>query len=177
MTDTFALPYAERLLSCLCEALQATTGGEVCRCCLYPGIAPPPADSCCNCPNGSQGQASVQVTDLFPTQRFPARGLSEATACRAFGWGAELTMTVYRCVPVPAEDGTPPDCAELTAATGKILDDAQAMLAAILCCDWNPDKQPMIPGNWHPLPNRGGCGGGTMTVTVYLGGRCCATEL
>jgi hypothetical protein len=119
------------------------------------------------------------VARIYPTDeaRFPSLLAIVPDNCRAIGWAADLVMTVYRCVPVPDEDGTPPDCAELEAATAKILDDAQAMLSTVICCDWNVDPSRglvrMVPGQWSPLPSRGGCGGGTMTVTVFTGPVCC----
>lgn len=184
MNDTLVLPFAERLLTCLCEALQETIGGAPCQCALRPGVAPPPADICCNC-EGGQGQASVQITEIFPVVagRFPQRGVSGTlTNCADYEWAAELTMTVYRCVSVADEQGFP-SFDELQADTRKIAEDAQAMRRALLCCTWRDtppppgrqqgDTMPIVPGSWKAREPQGGCAGGTMSVVVLVGPECC----
>lgn len=188
MADTLVLPYAERLLACLCTALEDTLGGVPCQCSLRPGTAPPPADACCACENG-QGQASVQVTDIFafPAGKFPSRGglTGTLTNCGEFEWAAELTMTVYRCV--SAVDGdTLPSVDEMMTDARKILDDAQAMRHAVLCCSWRAGAPPpgrtqadpaqIVIGPWRSVNPMGGCAGGMLSVTVALGTDCCPAE-
>ncbi len=177
MADTLVLPYAERLLTCLCDAL-TTIGAPVCQCSLRPGTAPPPADACCSC-SDSSGQASVQVTRISPliAGKFPALGISgQLDNCSAFEWAAELTLVVYRCVSTADEQGFP-SADELTADAHKILADAQAMRRAVLCCDWRNDvagdPAPIVLGDWRPLDPQGGCSGGQMAVTVLVGTECC----
>ena len=180
MTDTLVLPYAERLLTCLCTALAETIGGTPCQCALRPGDAPPPADVCCVCESG-QGQASVQITEIFPVLagKFPSRGgvAGALNNCASYEWAAELTMVVYRCVSVADENGFP-SFDELMADTRKIADDAQAMRRALLCCDWHnrPDDgetQPIVPSPWKAIQPQGGCAGGQQSVVVLLGSECC----
>lgn len=179
MADTLVLPFAERLLTCLCEALETTIAGAPCQCALRPGLAPPPADFCCEC-TGGQGQASVQIGPIFPVLagQFPRRFTGSPDNCAAYEWAAELTMTVYRCVSVADEDGFP-SFDELMADTRKIMDDAQAMRRALLCCDWHArpdlpgDVWPIIMGDWKPLQPLGGCAGGSQSVVVLVGSECC----
>lgn len=178
MADELVLPYAQRLLACLCAALEDTVGGAPCQCCLRPGTAPPPADACCACDNG-QGQASVQLGPIFPVVagKFPQRGVSgQLDDCTSYEWGAELIMTVYRCVSVADEEGFP-SCDELTADTIKIAEDARAMRLAALCCPWREgdlgDPVAMVLGDWRPLNPMGGCAGGQQSVTVLVGSECC----
>lgn len=179
--DTLVLPFAEKLIICLCAQLASTLGGAVCQCSLRPGSAPPPADACCLCPDGKSGQAAVQITDIFPViaGKFPQRGGNVILDnCGSYEWAAELTMTVYRCVSVADEDGFP-SADELTLDTRKIMADARAMRRAMLCCDWHnrediPDeKWPIVPGAWRPLSPQGGCAGGQQSVIVLLGSECC----
>ena len=176
--DTLVLPFASRLLACLCSELAKTIGGPTCQCSLRPGTAPPPSDICCSC-SGGNGQASVQVTRIFPViaGRFPQQGVSgQLDNCAAYEWAAEMTMTVYRCVSVVDEQGFP-SFDELMADSRKILDDAQAMRRALLCCDWRDDAagdpQPIVPGEWRPIDPQGGCSGGSQSVIVALGSSCC----
>lgn len=183
MADTLVLPYAERLVACLCAALADTVGGPPCRCSLVPGTAPPPADACCKCATGN-GQASVQITDLFafPIGKFPQRGLLAPNNCASFEWAAELTMVVYRCVSAVTEDGFPSGN-ELAEDARKIAEDAAAMREAVLCCDWRGGAPPpgrlqaeqaqVAIGGWKPLSPLGGCAGGMMSVLVNLGVSCC----
>lgn len=167
MAETVVTPLANALLACLCAELAETIGGPACQCCLRPGTAPPPADQCCDC-GGGQGQASVQVTRVFASQRFPQPGLSGAsTECGTFGRAAELVITVYRCVSCPDETSFP-SCDELTADSVKILDDMAAIWRTIVCCDWNDDRR-IVPGEWRPINPSGCCAGGQMSVIVDLG--------
>lgn len=179
MIGTQAGVFADKLLDCLCGYLSATIGGAVCQCSRRPGTAPPPADACCGCDTG-QGQASVQITRMYPTTRFPAPGVvGQLTECTSFEWVAELTMVVYRCVSVADESGFP-SVDELTADAVKIQGDADAMWQALFCCpDWrdigDPDGElaAIVPGEWRPIDPLGGCSGGQLSVTVNLGSICC----
>jgi len=132
MTDTLVLPYAERLLDCLCDALADSLGGPVCRCCLRPGAHLVPMDSCyceCGAAGSANGQASVQVTNVYPSSKFPRSGVDEwDDACNTVTWVAELTMTVYRCVHTVDEKGVPPTCDQLDSDARKIASDRFAMI-------------------------------------------------
>lgn len=179
MADTLVVPYAQALLACLCAQLADTIGGPPCQCCLRPGTAPPPADSCCECSTG-QGQASVQIGPIRPlvAGKFPNFGITGTLDnCTEYEFAVELIMTVYRCVSV-ADDTGFPSCDELTADTLKIADDARAMRRAILCCDWRgqddlDDATQIVLGDWRPLSPLGGCAGGQQSVIVLLGSECC----
>lgn len=166
---------ASALLTCLCGFLEDSVGGPVCQCCLRPGIAPPVNDVCCDCTDG-QGQAAVQVVEIFGSESFPRKGITQwkgpctkTTMTRV----AELVMTVYRCVGTPDEKGNPPSCERVTEDEVKILSDADAMWQAFACCDWAGTRRKVLPGSWQALPNLGGCGGGMMNVYVDLGPMCC----
>lgn len=171
--DLMALPYAERLLDCLCAELATSYGGPVCQCCLRPGGVLPPMDSCCACEDGTNGQASVQVGRVYPTSRFPAEGVTTwDRACKGSAlWVADLTMVVYRCVSVMDEGGTPPTCEQLERDTRVIAGDRFAMMRAFGCCTWTDWDR--LPGAWTPVATQGGCAGGTMTVKAALGVLCC----
>lgn len=167
--------YAAALRDCLCTLLADTPGGAVCQCCLRAGLAPPTVDNCCDCGEG-QGQASVQVTKIYPSDKFPREGIQEWTGPCVRGktiWVAELTMTVYRCVAIPDGSGNAPSCERLNDDAIKIQADALAMIEAFTCCGWPGGNKRVMPGSWTPLPNQGGCGGGMMPVYIGLGYQCC----
>ena len=168
---------AEALRDCLCAALADSLGGPVCQCCIRPGMAPPPADVCCDCGEG-QGQAAVQMVEIFPSDKFPRKGIAEWKGACTKGntfWVAELVMTVYRCVHVMDDDGNAPSCEDIQIDAARIWSDAQVMTQVFACCDWAGDRK-VLPGSWQPLPNQGGCGGGMMSVYVNLGVQCCPAE-
>lgn len=172
--DLMALPFAEKLLDCLCGELATSYGGPVCQCCLRPGGTLPPMDTCgCNCDEGNNGQASVQVTRVYPSARFPIEGIqSWDHACKGSAmWVADLTMAVYRCVSVLGDDGTPPSCDQLEHDARVIAGDRYAMMRAFGCCNWT--EWDRFPGAWLPVPPQGGCAGGVMTVKASLGVLCC----
>lgn len=181
MTDTMVIPYAERLLACLCTELETSLAGAVCACCLRPGGHLVTMDTCTSCGcDGPNGQASVQVTDVYPSAKFPRKGIDTwDEPCRSATWVAELTMTVYRCVSVIGDDGQPPACADLDRDARRIQSDRAAMMRAFACCDWNTTGDytaRVVPGTWTPVPPQGGCAGGFMTVLVDVGYFCCPTE-
>lgn len=170
--DTFAIAYADELLACLCSLLDDTVGGPVCRCSLRHGVPPPTADFCCDCGTG-EGEAWVMVSAIYPSTRFPDEELSVGNCVRN-EWAVELTLGVYRCVRV-GDGQSPPTAEELRADTEKIMDDAAAMRCAITCClPDNPllDGSDILPGRWSPIESSGGCGGGTMIVTLRASGHC-----
>lgn len=169
---------AAALRDCLCARLEAI-GQPVCQCCLRSGVAPPPPDNCCDC-GEAQGQASVQLGPIYPSDKFPRRGIQEWNGACSKGqtlWVAELIMTVYRCVATMDGTGQAPDCARLNDDAIKIQKDAVAMIETFTCCDWaGAGNKRIMPGEWRPLPNAGGCGGGTMNVFVSLGYACCPVD-
>ena len=166
--DNLVTPIAQALVACLCAELATTIAGPACQCCLRPGWPLPPMDNCCNCGDG-QGQASVQVGPIYPTLKFPQRGVgSTLNPCSEFVWAVELAVVVYRCVSCPDETSFP-SCDELTLDARKLLSDAAAMRRAVMCCDWRDDRA-IVPGDWRQIGPAGCCAGGVMTVTVDLGG-------
>lgn len=178
LPELMVTPHAERLLECLCTQLALSLGGSTCMCCLRPGGALPPMDAChCDCTSGANGQASVQVTDIFPSAKFPRRSVDEwDEVCDArVTWVGELTMTVYRCVSSLEADGAAPTCEQLERDFRRIQSDAAAMRRAFACCDWS-DGRRKLPAGWTPVPPKGGCAGGFMTVFVDLGALCCPEE-
>lgn len=173
--DDPVIALAERLLACLCEVLPSTVGGDVCVCCLNPGVETP-MDYCCECTVGDQpaeGQAWVSVVKIFPSTRFPAQQLDRAACGQGSGFVAELVMGVYRCAPVSDARGNPPTCDQQMAVTEKILSDAAAMRQAVRCCFRDEVEAPdVLIGEWVPLGPQGGCAGGAQLVTVGFADCC-----
>lgn len=162
--DKIALTLANSLLECLCEALEGSTGGRPCQCCL--SVGPPPADYCCECPSGASGQAWVRVLSIFPSSTFPARTTALPKCGAALMYAVELEVGTYRCVATIDDDGTPPTCEQTTRDVEVQLDDAAAMRAAACCFRDQDGGRTLVVGEWRAIPPSGGCAGGSMSVTV-----------
>jgi hypothetical protein len=163
------LPLAERLLACLCNALENSAAGGVCDCCLHPGPAAPPMDYC-DGPGGAggTGQAWVVVNRIYPAAaRFPNQ-VFDVTPCKIPSWGAELVMGVYRCVSTLDDQGNPPSCAQVSGDAIKLLSDAAAMRQAAVCCYPEGADTVAVVGDYTPIAPQGGCGGGQMSITVQF---------
>lgn len=162
------LPLAERLLACLCNALEDSAAGPVCDCCVHPGPAPPPMDYCdCECAGGV-GQAWVVVNRIYPAAaRFPAQAF-DLVPCKVPSWGVELVAGVYRCVHTLDDNGVPPSCAQVTQDATELLSDAAAMRQALVCCFPEGADTVAVVGDYTPLAPQGGCAGGQMSITVQF---------
>ncbi|MBT2226258.1 hypothetical protein [Nonomuraea sp. NEAU-A123] len=162
--DKMALGLANALLACFCSALEGSTGGSPCHCCL--AVGPPPADFCCECPSGASGQAWVRVVAIFPSSKFPAR-TNELVRCgQSAAYAVELELGAYRCVATLDDAGDPPSCEATTRDVEVQVDDAAAMRAAVCCFRAQDGGRILVPGEWSPIPPNGGCAGGVMRVTV-----------
>lgn len=161
------LPLAERLLACLCNALEDSHRGPVCACCLHPGSVVP-MDYCdCECAGG-QGQAWVRVARIYPTgARFPSQTFDIQPCQQAVpSWAVELVMGVYRCIATIDDEGRPPDCAQVTDDAVALMSDAAAMRQAAMCCFPDGGDTAVVVGEYTPIGPSGGCGGGQLSVTV-----------
>lgn len=83
--------------------------------------------------------------------------------------GAQLGITLVRCVPVPDEEGNPPTAANEQASAELILTDSQRMLNVLVAAVRNGD----IGGcnsvafmEWVALGPEGGLGGGLLRVRI-----------
>lgn len=150
------------LLDTACEELAATRNGPVGVRMVAPGSSAPPADWCCETPDGSGvGQAWVRVTRRYRSTAFPA---PESTpVCRVSQLAVEIEVGVYRCVSALGQHGEPPDPAAVTADALGADADACALGAAVDRLSWTH-----VRGAWVPLGPSGGCGGGAQLVVVAL---------
>jgi len=163
--DNLVLPMMDALLTCLCDALEASPGGATCFCALVPG-GPPPMDSC-GCNGGKTpgcGTAWVRLVRTFPSAVYPAQD----TSVRSCGvqQAAVFELGVYRCLPTLGANGSPPTSVEQTQATITQTGDWAAMVTAVRCCDTLTGKDPVLGS--YETGSLGGCGGGRLTVTTRL---------
>lgn len=178
---------AENLLTCVCTGLGRLPvevpglAGCPCRSCVVPGVAA--ADGCdsdCGAlPAGTYpGQLSVNVIRLYSTDRqsFPrevatVRDLKQCVPPQVTA--VELAVTVYRCAPMPSDQGCPPTCDELSAAAMQLHADMMAVQQAVLCCYAGTDTtrrtgRRYVLGQSRTIGPQGGCVGLEQRVTVAL---------
>lgn len=186
---------AEALLNCVCDALDRLPtevpglAGCPCRVCVVPGA--PAADGCdggCDVPPGSfPGQLTVNVVRLYASDRqtFPREtglfstngqgtGIRDLKNCAMPQTTAvELLVTLWRCAPLPSDDGCPPDCASLTATAMQMHADMLAVQQGALCCFSASDTtarhgRRWVMGQTTTLGPQGGCAGFQTSITVAL---------
>lgn len=167
LTDNLGTPLANELLACLCEQMQQVTNPPA-SCCLRSGDVVPhlmdaTRDECC------EGLAWVRVVSIFPG--FPEQVADVPIGNDVVNWSVVLEMGAIRCGPFSA---LVPECDEWTEVVNRVQEDSFAMREA-LCCFVNgthrePEPRPrrgsVVPGEWLPLEDLGGCSGGTMPLTV-----------
>jgi hypothetical protein len=129
-------------------------GGAPLRYFVAPG---PPAFDCCD-------QLAVHVAPISERTNTVGAQINQVA----------LTVFITRCVPMPNDDGTPPDPGEQQAAAEQINADKWALwnylhlaiedgLLFDRCCGVNW-------GQLTPLTPSGGCGGSQLTLTVCFDG-------
>lgn len=171
MTDSMVFPQAERLLTCLCNAL-ATNPNPPLNCCMRVGDVVyadfnQTQDQCC------EGLAYVRIARIYPSsQAFPVED-ETWTPCHPLAWAAELEMGVFRCEPQQGLS-TLPSCDDWTNTAEQVANDWEAMTRA-LCCftDGLAPGDVALAGVWSPLNSGGGCTGGFMPIRVGVLGCSC----
>lgn len=179
---------AQALLDCVCEALDRIPvevpglAGCPCRVGIVPGA--PAADGCdggCNVPEGEYpGQLTVNVVRTYVAE-LPVYTNLQAVLFEGANCGptaltvADLSITLWRCTPVPSDDGCPPPMEDLKASATQLHADMMAISQALTCCfptratDRRKGRR-FSPGQSTVLDPQGGCVGVQTTVTVALDG-------
>lgn len=186
---------ANSLLACVCEALDRLPTevpglfGCPCRSGVVAGL--PAADACddgCNTPGPGEypGQLTVNVARIYASDRtsFPRElgslvsgtggsvrdlrncALPQVTA-------VEFVVTVFRCTPLPTDQGCPPTMAELSANALQIHADMLAVQQGILCCLAGTDPEMRlgrryVMGQTRSIGPQGGCVGFETRLIVAL---------
>jgi hypothetical protein len=184
---------ASRLLDCVCEAMgrvpTALPGLHGCPCRKYVSAGTPAADGCddgCQTlpPGEYPGQLTVHVSRVFTTNYmdFPRevafRGnatIRDTRNCQPPVTAVDLVVTVFRCAPIPTDQGCPPSPADLEASALQLNVDQLAVQEGLLCClsgsgvtDQSPKGYRYVMGSSTVIDASGGCVGFTQTVTVAL---------
>lgn len=177
---------AQSLLDCTCEALDDLVtevpglAGCPCRVGIVPGA--PAADGCdggCNVQPGEYpGQLTVNVVRTYPAD-LPRFTNVQAVILDGSNCGTtaltvvDLSVTLWRCVPGPTDDGCPPSMTELGASAIQLHADMLAINQAVTCCfatrgTTRRKGRRYSLGQTTVLGPQGGCVGIQTTVTVAL---------
>jgi len=185
---------AQNLLDCVCETLDLLPTevpglvGCPCRSGVVPGAAA--ADGCdggCELqPGEAPGQLTVNVVRLYASDRqnfpretgqlstVPGSGVRDLKNCTMPQTTAvELLITLWRCAPMPTDQGCPPSMPQLDAAAMQMHADMLAVQQGILCCYAGtlPDQRwgrRYVVGQTLSLGPQGGCVGFQTTVITAL---------
>lgn len=132
------------------------------------GIA---ADHCCAAETADgepcEGQLTVRVADVYPTETFPQPRQSAIPADGVSPWAVALEVSVLRCAPAMAADGSPPSMAEQMGAAERALADAGLLRHVLTAFAINADTAHTF-GQLTPLGPDGGCVGSAVTVTFLM---------
>jgi hypothetical protein len=180
---------AQDLLTCVCNSLAALPvevpglAGCPCRTCVVPGaVAADGCDETCGAvaPDEYPGQLTVSVVRIYSTDRqsFPRElaTVRDNRGCQPQPVTAvELAVTLFRCTPLPSDDGCPPSCESLSASALQLHVDMLAVQRAALCCYAGTDTvtrggRRYTLGGSRTLGPQGGCVGLEQRLTVGLDG-------
>ena len=146
-------------LTKLLDAFLAAAVAELCmnppgRVVKVPGTAAA-WDDCCS------GQLHIRVVGVAPILR-PRKSVA-GPACDTVAWRYRLAMGVTRCAATINDQGAPPTPDQLAVDTSTMLDDMDAVRAAI---ESHADTLELT--SWAPLGPTGGCHGGEWQFQVRL---------
>lgn len=176
--DTRIISMADRLIDCVQERLEDTSGGAVERACVITGAMA--WDSECLC-----GELIADITSAYPSKSFPTPFTNDGSLgrCGAPYLVYSLTMTILRCVPGADEQGRAPSCEALASAALIAVEDASAVYAGVLCClgEALVEKESMTGapvlsgyqmGQQLFVGPAGYCGGSALTILLGFLIRC-----
>lgn len=174
MSDELAAPLAGALLAALLDAYDDPRAGVEGPCVagLLSG-AMLIADHCCagytEAGTACEGQLSVRVVNVFPTETFPAPRAGAVPVCGT-SWAVELELAVLRCALGVDSDSVParvPTMAEEMVVAERALADRALLTATALGFAADRDAAVAL-GHYVPMGPDGGCVGGAINVTFLV---------
>lgn len=184
---------ATDLLNCVCDSLTAMNteipGLAGCPCRVYVSPGSPAADGCdggCNVPPGEfPGQLTTNVVRMYASDRqsFPnetGSRLSQGSGIRDLKncampqtTAVELLITLWRCTPLPEDNGCPPTPTALNDSAMQLNADMLAVQRGALCCFSGTDTSARhgrrwVMGQTTVLGPQGGCAGFQTSIVVAL---------
>lgn len=120
------------LLTEIDQALQLSAAGSVARVCVVPGEL---AWDQCECGTLAASPRRFFLSDEFPEDSL-GRGIVRAGPCDLPFLVAEVSISIIRCAPQPADGFTAPPCPALAASAQVLLSDAYVVMTEtirVLC--------------------------------------------
>jgi hypothetical protein len=172
--DPIATPLAGALLGALIDAYDdpAWQLEPPCSAGLVSGSALI-ADYCCSDSSADgtpcEGQLTVRVVNVFPTETFPSPRSTAIPACGS-PWAVELEVAVLRCALSIDTDAVPPILPSMEDEMGvaeRALADA-GLLRHVLTDYAVSQDMAFTFGPYQPMGPDGGCVGGAVTATYLI---------
>lgn len=169
--------YANRLLTCVHQALAFTEAGAPARYCVVPGGQVAWDD--CECDGG---QLTVHVATDYPADTFPLQKLTGPfDKCDARWLVVELVVTVLRCVHTSDDRGKAPTCTQLAADGHQAFQDRWAVRRGAACCfadDNRLSRPPVLLQEAVSVGGEGQCAGVELHALVgFTNCLDCSVEL
>lgn len=159
------------LLDCACESLATTDAGCPERRCVVPGSEAEVVNCCQN-----QGQLTVALNRIFPSDNFPNPSLGQTGNCDSPYTVAVYNVDIFRCMP-PGRMEVAPTCDQLDSTAFTNMQDMWAVRNGISCCFRDEDRSNDVIGHGYRwtlgdhtnLVPEGSCVGSRLEVGVgYL---------
>jgi hypothetical protein len=172
--DPIATPLAGALLDALLAAFDDPDNGvlPVCTAGLLSGSMLI-ADHCCADTTADgvpcEGQLTVRVEDVFPTEDFPEPRNGAIPVCGT-SWAVRVEVATLRCalsIDSAAMPPVMPTMAEEMEVAERALADAGLLRTQLLAFAADRD-QAVALGGYIPMGPDGGCVGGSMTATFLV---------
>lgn len=153
----------DSLVACLCSTLE-NIDRATCECGLTIGIPDPGPAGCCECDEGSGGQAAAYLERVYPIDPTTFEQITTLANCKPTAKGADVVLTVLRCYPMMTEQGQMPDLETTTESAHDMNTDLTAAWNAIECCGERlVIREAIVDGD-----PEGGCSGFAIRVTVLV---------
>lgn len=124
----------------------------------------PAIDRCCDKSPDCGGMITAHVVSLFDANHNGIRVAPRATPCNRGAVGAQVQVTLARCLPTIDDHGVPPDCDTLVEYAAMFDRDLTELWRALACCD----DVTSVVGVDVQQPPTGGCVVAVATVNVTL---------
>lgn len=182
LTMSGVIPLVSGLMNCVTGALDQTPDGVPCRQVIVPS-AQIAWDNCGPCVStgdcGHPGQVAMAVLGVYGSEIFPSPMATKTwSKCGPRYSVARILISVTRCLPGMAEDGSPPSAADELAAAITLENDRTAVRQALACClasarATTPQYvSEYIIGETATYPESGNCGGSSTEILVGIRTDC-----
>jgi hypothetical protein len=152
----------EQVAACVCAQIEVDELPKTCFCGILPG-AEVALDYSGDCGEGICGMAWVRLIAVYPSTVVGTPNELPGNCSSLIGMDVELG--IMRCISQPADDGTPPDPADLQADAALQVADLMALRKAAFCCG---NEKDLVLGAYTPVGPVGGLAGGFWVLSLQV---------